>query len=42
MWMSDNINVGMLTSSNASAISSSDVVNGCPACGLRTFELLSR
>lgn len=32
----------MLTSSSASVISSSDVVNGCPACGLRTIEVLSR
>ena len=37
-WSSDSISVGMLTSSNASAISSSGDVNGCPACGLRTTE----
>src|SRR5579859_619741 len=42
MWTSDNISVGMLTSSNAVAISSSVVVNGCPACGLRTVSVLPR
>ena len=38
MCTSDSISVGMLTSSSASAISSSEVVNGCPACGLRTVR----
>src|SRR5438067_6840719 len=35
MCTSESINVGMLTSSNAAAMSSSDVSNGSPACGLR-------
>ncbi len=35
MWTRDSINVGMLTSSSAAAISSSEVVKGTPACGLR-------
>ena len=35
MWTIDNMSVGMLTSSSAAAISSSDVSNGWPAWGLR-------
>jgi hypothetical protein len=41
MWTRDNINVGMLTSSNASAIWTSDVVAlhvGCAPFGATTPE----
>ena len=35
MWTSESMSVGMLTSSSAVAMSSSDVVNGSPAYGFR-------
>ena len=41
MCTSDIISVGMLTSSSASAISSSDVSKGLPAHGLRVIVVSS-